>query len=147
MDASGGSRELIVYGRLPLMQLRHCPIRAALDGPHASCRRCDGLSEDKRLNAHTLIDRKNVAFPLRRIRSDEGCLVRVLNSAPLFLLRHAGRLPESAAWRLMLTDETAEEAQSIVRLHRLAIEGGDMRAASDWPAWDAKNTTTGYYFR
>lgn len=147
MDASGGSRELIVYGRLPLMQLRHCPIRAALDGPHASCRRCDGLSEDKRLSAHALIDRKNVAFPLRRVRSDEGCLVRVLNSAPLFLLRHAGRLPESAAWRLMLTDETAEEAQSIVRLHRLAIEGGDVRSSEDWLAWDAKNTTTGYYFR
>ena len=147
MDAAGGHRELIVYGRLPLMQLRHCPIRAALDGPHASCRRCDSLSEDKRLNAHVLIDRKNVAFPLRRVRSDEGCLVRVLNSAPLFLLRHAGRLPESAAWRLMLTDETAEEAQSIVRLHRLAIEGGDVRASDDWPAWDAKNTTTGYYFR
>ncbi len=147
MDASGGSRELIVYGRLPLMQLRHCPIRAALDGPHASCRRCDGLSEDKRLGAHVLIDRKNVAFPLRRVRSDEGCLVRVLNSAPLFLLRHAGRLPESAAWRLVLTDETEAEAQSVLRLHRLAIEGGDVRAASDWPAWDAKNTTTGYYFR
>ena len=147
MDASGGSRELIVYGRLPLMQLRHCPIRAALDGPHASCRRCDSLSEDKRLNAHVLIDRKNVAFPLRRVRSDEGCLVRVLNSAPLFLLRHAGRLPESAAWRLVLTDETEAEAQSVLRLHRLAIEGGDVRAASDWPAWDAKNTTTGYYFR
>ena len=31
MDAAGGHRELIVYGRLPLMQLRHCPIRAALD--------------------------------------------------------------------------------------------------------------------
>lgn len=147
MDAAGGHRELIVYGRLPLMQLRHCPIRAALDGPHASCRRCDSLSEDKRLNAHVLIDRKNVAFPLRRVRSDEGCLVRVLNSAPLFLLRHAGRLPESAAWRLVLTDETEAEAQSVLRLHRLAIEGGDVRAASDWPAWDAKNTTTGYYFR
>ena len=52
-----------------------------------------------------------------------------------------------AAWRLMLTDEIAEEAQSIVRLHRLAIEGGDVRASDDWPAWDAKNTTTGYYFR
>ena len=147
MDAAGGHRELIVYGRLPLMQLRHCPIRATLDGPHASCRRCDGLSEDKRLNAHTLIDRKNVAFPLRRVRSDEGCLVRVLNSAPLFLLRHAGRLPESAAWRLVLTDETEAEAQSVLRLHRLAIEGGDVRASDDWPAWDAKNTTTGYYFR
>lgn len=147
MDEAGGQRELVVYGRLPLMQLRHCPIRAALDGPHAACRRCDAQPPEAQLNAHTLVDRKNVAFPLRRVRSDEGCVVRIYNSAPLLLLRHAARLPRSAAWRLMLTDETAEEAQALVRLHRLFLQGMDPRQSPDWPLWEHRNTTTGYFFR
>ena len=147
LDPSGGARELLVYGRVPLMQLRHCPIRAQLGGPHAACRRCDQVPAGERLNDHQLIDRKNVRFPLRRVKSDEGCIVRVLNSAPLFLLRHMDRLPPSAAWRLYLTDETPEEAQSLVRLHRLALGGKDFRSSAEWALWESRSTTTGHYFR
>ena len=59
----------------------------------------------------------------------------------------AHRLPPSAAWRLYLTDETPEEAQSLVRLHRLALGGKDFRSSAEWALWESRSTTTGHYFR
>ena len=106
------------------MQLRHCPIRAQKGGSHQACSRCDALPPEERISAHGLIDRKNVRFPLGRLKTEAGCIVRLYNSAPLFLLRHTARLPESAAWRLLLTDESRDEALEAVALHRLALDGG-----------------------
>ena len=144
---AGGKRELIVYGRMRLMSLRHCPIRAQQGGKHVSCARCDGLPEDKRLNAHRLIDRTGAAFPLRRQRSEAGCIVKVMNSVPMLLLRHAGRLPAAASWRLMLTDEDARRAADIVALHRMALDGRDFKASAAWHRLENEPSTTGHYFR
>ncbi len=142
----GGEKELVVYGRLPLMQLRHCPLNARLGkGKHIDCRRCDHLKDG--LNAHALTDRKGVRFPLQRMKTDKGCIVRVLNSVPLMLLRHIGRLPQASAWRLILTGESRDIAESIVRLHRAALDGQDIRQRSEWALVESMETTTGHYFR
>ena len=47
IEALGGRRQLVVYGAIPLMQLRHCPLRASqgLKGRHRDCRRCDGCAD------------------------------------------------------------------------------------------------------
>ena len=147
MDRLGGRRELVVYGRLPLMQLRHCPIRARSSGAHDACRRCDAVSEEEKINAHTLVDRKETHFPLRRQKTPGGCIVKVMNSVPLCLLKRGGKLPEAKGWRVILTDESMGQAEAIVRLHRTAMDGGDVRTSREWEMMENMNTTTGHYFR
>ena len=148
----GGPRELVVYGRIPLMQLRHCPLRAGdkqARGLHADCRRCDRKKPGERLNDQALVDRKGVAFPLRRIAAETGCVIQVLNSVPLMLLRRAERLPRAAAWRLLLTNEDPIEA--LLRCHRAAADAGanarEVCRSEDWAELENRPSTTGHYFR
>ena len=77
----GGAKELVVYGRLPLMQLRHCPRRAAenLPGKHRDCRLCDVPGKG---DLPCLIDRTGAAFPLMRMAYGSGCVLQLLNSVP-----------------------------------------------------------------
>lgn len=137
----GGKRELIVYGRLPLMHLRHCPLNASLNGgKHKDCRRCDRVRESESLNACALRDRMNVLFPLKRLAADEGCIIDVINSVPMFLLKHAGKLPSSDGWRLIFTDETPKEAEAMTKAHAAWLENGVCDI-------EIKTFTTGHYFR
>ena len=147
IESLGGQRALIVYGALPLMQLRHCPLRAMRgdSGPHANCRACDHCAPDARVNAKALIDRTGARFPLRRIATDEGCVVQLLNYAKLMPLRRRAALPRAEVWRLLLGADDAVEA--VVRMHRIALDGGDPRADADWPALEKMNATAGHYFR
>ena len=139
----GGAKELVVYGRLPLMQLRHCPRRAAenLPGKHRDCRLCDVSGKG---DLPCLIDRTGAAFPLLRMAYASGCVLQLLNSVPLMLLRHVEKLPPAAAWRMLVEKDDAAEA---ARLHRLALDGRDFRKDPAWAQWDAMATTTGHYFR
>jgi hypothetical protein len=72
--------------------------------------------------------------------------VELANSVPLMLLRNPGRIPPSARWRVRLTDEGGL-SEAVVRLHRMALDGGDVKASPLWPAVDAMKTTTGHFFR
>ena len=147
IDALGGRRQLIVYGAIPLMQLRHCPLRATqqICGKHSLCRRCDGVPMEQKIDAKSLTDRTGAAFPLRRIASDGGCVIQLLNSAKLMLLRKAASLPACEGWRLLL-DKT-DDVETVVRLHRLAMNGSDVRSDHAWEAFSKQNTTPGHYFR
>ena len=147
IDAFGGNKELIVYGSIPLMHLRHCPIRTTgkIKGRHADCRRCDRCSADEAISSKVLTDRMGAAFPLRRVASDEGCVIQLLNSAKLMLLRKHASLPACGGWRLLLDADDPVEA--VVRLHRAAIDGEDVRLHPDWHILNEMNTTTGHYFR
>lgn len=142
-DALGGRKDIIVYGCLPLMQLRHCPRRAAEDipGKHRDCRMCD-MPGSKPLKP--LIDRTGAEFPLRRIAFESGCVLQLLNSVPLMLLRRLDRLPQAGAWRILVT---YKDAAAAARLHRAALDGRDLRALPEWAALDAMKSTTGHYFR
>ena len=141
-DMLGGKKDIIVYGRLPLMQLRHCPRRAAQDipGKHRDCRMCDNGAAP----LSPLTDRTGAEFPLRRMAYETGCVIQLLNSVPLMLLRRMDKLPTAAAWRMLVT---ADDARAASRLHRAALDGRDFRAEPDWSAFDAMKSTTGHYFR
>ena len=141
-----GKKCLILWGRIPLMHLRHCPLRAGTGakGLHRDCRRCDsGASEG--LGGRALKDRKGVDFPLARIATQDGCVIQVLNSAELMPLRRQEKLPEAAAWRLLLRED--EPVEAVTRLYRVALDGGDFRRMPEWQAIENMNTTTGHYFR
>lgn len=145
--ALGGSKQLVVYGEIPLMQLRHCPLRVVqgLEGPHRGCTRCDHCPPDAACSRQALIDRTGARFPLRRIATPEGCVVQLLNSAKLMLLRKCASLPECSTWRLLVGEN--EDVEALVRLHLAALGGDDPRCTADWPLMEEMQTTTGHYFR
>lgn len=147
MDMGGGARELVVYGRLQLMLLRHCPIRARSSGSHEACHRCDGVADGEKMNDHALIDRRDTRFPLRRQKTPGGCIVKVMNSVPLCVLKRGGKLPAAKGWRVILTDESMGQAEAIVRLHKMALDGKNVREAREWEVIENMQTTTGHYFR
>ena len=141
----GGRKQLVMWGRIPLMRLRHCPLRAArgMKGRHADCRHCD-ISGDK-LEGRALIDRKGAAFPLHRMAMPGGCVIQVLNSVPLMPLKRLDRLPKASGWRLLL--RRGEPVEAIIRIYRAALDGEDFKALPEWQILDSMDTTTGHFFR
>ena len=140
-------RELIVHGRIPLMRLRHCPLRAArgISGKHAGCHRCDGCAPAERVDAKSLTDRTGASFPLRRLATPDGCIIRLLNSVPLMTLRKIRRLPRAEGWRVLA--DGAGDTEAAIRLYLLAARGEDVRQSPDWPALSEMPSTTRHYFR
>ena len=142
-----GRKSLVVWGRLPLMHLRHCPLRAVegMKGRHADCRRCDGCKPAQRLDGRAMTDRRGAAFPLRRVAMPGGCVVQVLNSVPLMPLKKRDRLPGAESWRLLLSRD--EPTEAVVKVYRAALDGGDFRALDQWRTLETMQTTSGHYFR
>ena len=137
----GGARELIVYGRMPLMRLRHCPLNAARGGgEHAACRACDSAREGKKIESAILTDRMRAVFPLRRLAGDEGCVITLYNSVPLNLSGRYDALPDAAGLRLVFTDETPDEAVRILKdFIRIRDTGRPLPPEGKF--------TTGHYFK
>ncbi len=142
-----GRKLPVMWGRIPLMHLQHCPLRAAegMKGKHADCRRCDGCRPSERLDGRTMVDRRGAAFPLRRVAMPGGCVVQVLNSVPLMPLKKRDRLPEAVGWRLLLSK--GEPTEAIVKVYRAALHGDNFRALPQWQTLETMNTTAGHYFR
>ena len=142
-----GCKCLIVWGRIPLMHLRHCPLRAAegMKGRHADCRHCDGCKPSDRLDGRRMVDRRGAAFPLKRVAMPGGCVIQVLNSVPLMPLKKRDRLPDAEGWRLLLSKD--EPTEAVVKVYRAALHGDDFRALPQWQALETLNTTAGHYFR
>ena len=142
-----GRKLLVMWGRIPLMHLRHCPLRAAegMKGRHADCRHCDGCRPSERLDGRSMVDRRGAAFPLRRVAMPGGCVVQVLNSVSLMPLKKRDRLPDAEGWRLLLSE--GEPVEAIVKVYRAALDGEDFRALPQWQTLETLNTTAGHYFR
>ena len=142
-----GRTNLIVWGRLPLMHLRHCPLRAArgMKGLHADCKHCDACAPEDRLNGRALTDRKNAEFPLRRLAMPGGCVVQVLNCVPLMPLKKLDKLPRTSGWRLLLRPE--EPVAAVVKVYRAALQGADFKSLPEWAAMESMDTTAGHFFR
>ena len=122
------------------MQLRHCPLNAMHEGvAHIDCHACDN---GKGIDGMALIDRKHVAFPLRRLREEDGCIVRILNSVPLSVLKHIEKLPKASAWRLIHTDEDKETMLALIKAYQAAADGEPDRSL-----FSDMQTTSGHYFR
>ncbi len=110
---------LVVYGKLPLMITRNCPIKNGTD-----CAHCGGKRQLK--------DRLGVEFP---VVCGDG-YSQVLNSRPIYM---ADRLDETAFVDfnlLWFTDESAEECVNV-------LEKYISRASAP----DTKDFTRGLYYR
>ncbi|MCD7823548.1 MAG: U32 family peptidase [Oscillospiraceae bacterium] len=110
----------VLYGRLPLMVMANCPIKA-----EAGCKAC----------SRSLTDRTGTVFPLRcRMREGED-YNELLNSKTLYLPDKLGYFDIDFGI-LMFTDETAEEVETVLSDYKSGITRRD-----------GKDYTNGLYFR
>ena len=123
LRAAGGNYEIECYGRVQLMMLTHCPRRTKA-GDTATDGRCNACEPDNGW-CETLTDRKGMQFRLRRIRMHDRCQISLYNSVVTDMAKRATVLASlGCSWRLMFTDEPAEERLRIVRSYRSLLDGG-----------------------
>lgn len=102
--------ETVAYGRLPLMTMQNCPIKA-------SCGKCQNGRMD-----FSLRDRKGMEFPLL---CGHECAPVLLNAKPIFMadkLANMNNLKINAA-RLIFTVEKSGECDKIIKMYQCALEG------------------------
>ena len=119
--------EIIGYGRIPLMVMENCPLRAL--------GKCQKFSLQ-----HSLTDRKNEKFPLK---CNEGCTIELLNSKPIYIadkLENIKKL-QIRAIRLIFTVEKSAECGKIIEEYKMALEGKDL------PSPQENTFTRGHFFR
>lgn len=132
----GKDTEIVVYGRLPLMTTRQCPVgvHMAKKGTGKYC---------KMRNSHPscfLRDRKNARFPV--ITLCDSCTALIMNSAPIYT---ADKWEDIAKLkceylRLVFTTESKAEMNEIISLYKNLLHGnarGDKK----------ENTTKGHFYR
>ncbi len=115
-----GMFEFIVYGRIPLMTLAHCPIRRQIHsrGSGKKCAACSGKDN------YFLRDRKGMDFPLRKTSISE-CTMQVLNSQILCMAEHLEKLGLQSInrYRILIDREEEKEIHDIVSLFRKILDG------------------------
>lgn len=101
--------EIIGYGRIPLMIMRNCPIKAM-----GKCQ--------KNSDIYSLRDRKNMEFP---IICQKGCRAILLNSKPVFTADIIEEITNTNvnAIRLDFTVESPQECKDIVNKYTRALAG------------------------
>lgn len=122
--AEGGDSEIEVYGRAMLMLLSHCPRRTrAGDGKQDAA--CDACAKNGGC-PEVYTDRKGYRFPVRRLKMEHGCVVRLYNSVVTDMAKYARRLHESGcSLRLCFTDETPERRRELVASYRRILDIGE----------------------
>ena len=101
--------EIIGYGRIPLMIMKNCPIKAL--------GRCQNGK-----NIYKLRDRKGIEFP---IVCTKECKAVLLNSKPIYTADMIDEIRKTKinCIRLNFTVEKSEECGKIVNIYRKALEG------------------------
>lgn len=111
-----------IHGRVPLMQLVHCPIKE-----HGGCRKCKGL-------AGKITDEALREFPLVNTRFKDKCLVRMLNCNTTDLIDLYAKLPETAGFMLSFIAESEnaiEERLGMLSMFQNAFKGENNASNAD----------------
>lgn len=119
--------EVIGYGRIPLMLMKNCPVKAA-----GKCQRGKSI--------YKLRDRKREEFP---IVCNDDCTAKILNSKPVFM---ADKMPDLKklkinAVRLIFTVENSAQCDKIINMYKSALDGGEI------PGQAENSFTRGHYYR
>ena len=108
------SEGITVYGRAVLMNMLHCTVKE-----HFGCRGCDGTTG-------AITDEEGRGFELINTVTPSGCIVRMLNMAPTYVIDLAAELSGAAAWTLSFF---TEDENTIERTVNDACEARDGRCA------------------
>ncbi len=129
-DATLENAAVLAYGRLPLMVMQNCMLRAY----------CGGCQKGK--GTFILRDRKNTEFPV--LCRPEACVNVLLNAKPTYMADKLSDLSAAGVRliRLDFTTESAQETQRIMENYMQAIERGSA------PCLPEQNTfTRGHFYR
>lgn len=127
---AAGESEVIVYGRLPLMVMKNCVIRA-----------CSGAC-GKGKEGYRLVDRRKQEFPL--LCEPDSCTNILLNAVPLYMADRFTDLRKSGVRkiRLCFTTESPQMCGRIASEYRRAMSGEAVQSSF------AENTfTRGHFYR
>ncbi len=118
----GGNFEIEAYGRTQMMLLSHCP-RRTQKGHEKQDAACDACAASGGC-AGIYTDRKGYKFPLRRLKMEHGCVLRLYNSVVTDLGKEIqGKTGLPLSVRLAFTDESPERRQEIVASYRGILDG------------------------
>lgn len=139
-------KEAIVYGRVPLMTSEYCAVGSIVGGSDKE-KRCNNACEK---GEYFLKDRKSVEFPIICDRID--CRSTILNANRFLLLDTIEKLEDCgiSSMRLNFFDETHDEINEIIDMHRDVIKTGSDAVDNYKELIDkikAKGFTKGHYFR
>ncbi|MEG1559997.1 MAG: DUF3656 domain-containing protein [Clostridia bacterium] len=130
--AKAGKAEMFVHGRIPLMQLFHCPLRE-----HGS-KKCEGQENCVR-GMKPIYDEDGRVFPLKSLSMSKQCVVSLYNCVSMDIIdKIAGDIFVDAI-RLDFTFEDAVIITERIRSAKIAIAGK--------PVLPLENITRGHYFR
>lgn len=134
--------EVLVYGRLVLMNLEYCPQSQGKN----NCSNCKFMGE------HSLTDRKGYTFPVRKKRISR-CYSELLNSQPIFLADQMAPFHDLSAssWGLKLEGVAPEEWKPIIQTYRYALDNPGERLPEDLDDYaqsiKENGFTKGHFFR
>ncbi|HHW48894.1 MAG TPA: U32 family peptidase [Clostridiaceae bacterium] len=145
-NISGISKEVIVYGRIPLMTSEYCPVGSLL-GKFGAGSKCSGGCES---GIYSLKDRKGKRFPVLCDKMD--CRSIIFNSDTHFLADSMDAIIDSGVdiVRLDFIDEDPSEISETISLYREAIERGESALGEHAGHIDrikSRGFTKGHYFR
>lgn len=128
IGATSANIEVIGYGRIPLMIMKNCPVKAV--------QRCQ-----KGKSVYKLRDRKSEEFP---IACSANCTAKLLNSKPIFMADKLSDLTKLKinSIRLIFTVEKFSQCGKIIDEYRRALNGEKIENNL------AENTyTRGHFYR
>lgn len=106
-----GKMILWLHGRVPLMQLVHCPVKE-----HRGCRNCE-------YEAGFIADEAARRFPLVTAHFKDQCLVRLMNCSTTDLVDKVSTLPKTAGFRLSFAAEPESAVRERLRTLKKALNG------------------------
>ncbi len=139
MNLTPHQTEIMGYGSLPVMAMKHCVIATVLGQSH-NCHLC-------RQQRYSLVDRMNEHFPIRK---SSGCNTEIYNSKKLMFIEDHEKVRKAGIgfFRLNFLDETPQEMEQAVRFHRNMLKG--VLGAKDEEVIrniKAKGVTNGHLYR
>lgn len=114
------STEVVVFGRIPLMVTKHCPVKAAMESGAGPCR--DRHCEQ---TAFGLRDRKGCVMPLIQTGS---CLMEIYSHQHLILLEQLQEMVACGVsrFRLAFSNETEDEIREAIGAFSLGLTTGNL---------------------
>lgn len=100
-----------VHGRVPLMQLLHCPVKE-----HLGCKGCSG-------SAGNVTDETGRAFPLINTRFGNECVVSMLNCKTTDLIDVYDKIPHCAGYALSFMGESSSAIGERICAFNRSCEG------------------------
>ena len=104
------------------MLLSHCPRRTKA-GDQAQDAQCNACASSGGCPA-VYTDRKGYRFAARRLKMAYGCILRLYNSVPTDMVKHASKIEKlGCSVKLAFTDESLETQKELIVSYRSVLDG------------------------